>query len=136
MSCIPELLTRSRSPSLQTRDSDNNLSALSVLVTKMSRNIEEGQPLDHGQVFRQLPSQQTGSLVQNIPSSLFQFCLVYSVSGNMSLCLTNLHILTFTGPEMAVRVKFYCVLICRVSRTGQDRLLCKFYFCVKLLCWC
>ena len=44
------------------------------------------------------------------------FCLLRVSLGILSLGLTNLHILTFTVLGMAVRVKFYCVLICQVSR--------------------
>ena len=54
----------------------------------------------------------------NTKYSFQSLYFVYSVSlGILSPGLTNLHILTFTGLQMAVRVKFYCVLICQVSGT-------------------
>lgn len=60
------------------------------------------------------PAQKYEFLLQAKSQSVY---FVYSVSlGILSLGLTNLHILTFTVLGMAVRVKFYCVLICQVSR--------------------
>ena len=95
---------------------DNNLSAL---VTKTSRNIEteRRQALDQGQVWRQLPSQRSNSEIFLPPTKFQSVYFVYSVRlGILSLGLANLLILTFTVLGMAVRVKFYCALICQVSR--------------------
>ena len=95
---------------------DNNLSAL---VTKTSRNIgtDRRQALDQGQVWRQLPSQRSNSEIFLPPTKFQSVYFVYSVSlGILSLGLANLLILTFTVLGMAVRVKFYCALICQVSR--------------------
>ena len=73
--------------------------------------------MDQGQFWRQLPSQRSSSEILVPPTKSQSVYFVYSVSlGILSLGLTNLHILTFTVLGMAVRVKFYCVLICQVSR--------------------
>ena len=97
---------------------DNNLSAL---VTKTSRNIGR-QALDQGRVWRQLPSQRSNSEIFLPPSKFQSVYFVYSVSlGILSQGLANLLILTFTVLGMAVRVKFYCALICQVS--GNLRIL-------------